>query len=241
MRSFLDAKTIAKTLRQELQNRKIELGHSECLEVVARQFGFRDWNTLAAEQAGKAIPSGNDLLPLPKGWEAAGRITKIYRYGIRSKGGPNGEPAILVGARSEYAEKISPTELIFCSIQQRVKATHFRGKRVEFALELCGENVSDRAYPFVSIFDENGRFLRGFDHWSLPRTTRIEGTEGWRPASIVVDVPENAASVEFGITLHGFSGHVRASNLSFRETLAPLTSLRSSDLDQPQNLDLQVA
>jgi hypothetical protein len=37
MRSFLDAKAMAKTLRQELQNRKIELGHSECLEVVARQ------------------------------------------------------------------------------------------------------------------------------------------------------------------------------------------------------------
>ncbi len=32
MRSFLDAKAMAKTLRQELQNRKIELGHSECLE-----------------------------------------------------------------------------------------------------------------------------------------------------------------------------------------------------------------
>jgi hypothetical protein len=48
MRSFRDAKSMAKTLRQGLSDRNIDLSHSDCLELVARQFGLADWNTLAA-------------------------------------------------------------------------------------------------------------------------------------------------------------------------------------------------
>jgi hypothetical protein len=49
MRTFRDAKLMAKTLRAELAARKqIDLSHSEALEIVTRQFGFDDWNVLAA-------------------------------------------------------------------------------------------------------------------------------------------------------------------------------------------------
>jgi uncharacterized glyoxalase superfamily protein PhnB len=49
MRTFREAKAMAKSLRSELLDRKgVELTHSECLEVVARQFGFDNWNILAA-------------------------------------------------------------------------------------------------------------------------------------------------------------------------------------------------
>ncbi|MDP3258719.1 MAG: glyoxalase superfamily protein [Bosea sp. (in: a-proteobacteria)] len=48
MRSFSDAKLMAKTLREALASRQIDLSHSETLEVVARQFGLADWNTAAA-------------------------------------------------------------------------------------------------------------------------------------------------------------------------------------------------
>jgi uncharacterized glyoxalase superfamily protein PhnB len=49
MRTFREAKEMAKALRAELRERRqVELTHSECLEVVARQFGFDSWNILAA-------------------------------------------------------------------------------------------------------------------------------------------------------------------------------------------------
>jgi catechol 2,3-dioxygenase-like lactoylglutathione lyase family enzyme len=49
MRTFRDAKTMAKALRAEmLARRQVELGHSECLEIVSRQFGLDNWNVLAA-------------------------------------------------------------------------------------------------------------------------------------------------------------------------------------------------
>lgn len=50
MRTFRDAKTMAKTLRAEVLARtQQDLPHSAALEIVARQFGFDDWNVLAAK------------------------------------------------------------------------------------------------------------------------------------------------------------------------------------------------
>lgn len=49
MRDFRDAKTMAKTLRTELARHGAEVTHSQSLELVASQFGFADWNVMAAK------------------------------------------------------------------------------------------------------------------------------------------------------------------------------------------------
>ena len=48
MRDFRDAKAMAKTLREVLATRSIEISHSQALEIVARQFGAETWNILSA-------------------------------------------------------------------------------------------------------------------------------------------------------------------------------------------------
>jgi Domain of unknown function (DUF3471)/Glyoxalase superfamily protein len=48
MRDFRDAKAMAQTLRDVLQP-KTALTRSESLELIARIFGFQDWNVLAAK------------------------------------------------------------------------------------------------------------------------------------------------------------------------------------------------
>jgi hypothetical protein len=54
MSTHQDAKAMAKSLRDSMARRKVSLSHAECLEIVAQQFGFADWNTLSA----KLYPSG---------------------------------------------------------------------------------------------------------------------------------------------------------------------------------------
>ena len=49
MRTYKDAKAMAKSLRDCLAARGVLLSRSECLEFVAKQFGFTDWNTLSAK------------------------------------------------------------------------------------------------------------------------------------------------------------------------------------------------
>ncbi len=48
MRSFTDAKAMARALRSVLCEKKVELSHGECLDIVARQFGLDNWNVLSA-------------------------------------------------------------------------------------------------------------------------------------------------------------------------------------------------
>ncbi|APG48572.1 glyoxalase superfamily protein [Phaeobacter porticola] len=39
----------ARSLRQQLQARNLMVSHSTALEMVARQYGYGDWNTLSAK------------------------------------------------------------------------------------------------------------------------------------------------------------------------------------------------
>jgi catechol 2,3-dioxygenase-like lactoylglutathione lyase family enzyme len=49
MRTYLQAKAMAKSLRESLSAKSVSLSHGECLEIVAKQFGFGNWNVLAAK------------------------------------------------------------------------------------------------------------------------------------------------------------------------------------------------
>lgn len=48
-------KGMAKAMRDALSSRKIDLSHSECLELIAKQFGMKDWNALAAVLGPKGV------------------------------------------------------------------------------------------------------------------------------------------------------------------------------------------
>jgi ATP-dependent Lon protease len=48
MRDFRDAKAMAQTLREALHVKSVSLTHSESQELIAKIFGVRDWNVLAA-------------------------------------------------------------------------------------------------------------------------------------------------------------------------------------------------
>jgi hypothetical protein len=58
-----NAKTMAKSLRDALAERNVSLSHSTCLEIVARQFGFADWNTLTAKLPAKEERSARPTDP----------------------------------------------------------------------------------------------------------------------------------------------------------------------------------
>jgi hypothetical protein len=56
MRDFRDAKLMARSLREALAEQSIDISHSKALELVAAQFGYDDWNVLAAK-IGAGVPS----------------------------------------------------------------------------------------------------------------------------------------------------------------------------------------
>lgn len=48
MRTYLDAKAMAKAMRAALAAKEHHISHSEALEIVTRQFGAETWNILSA-------------------------------------------------------------------------------------------------------------------------------------------------------------------------------------------------
>lgn len=65
MRDFRDAKAMAHALRDALQVKAVETTHSECLELIAKTFGFENWNILSAkiEVARSLAPDAPALAP----------------------------------------------------------------------------------------------------------------------------------------------------------------------------------
>jgi hypothetical protein len=49
MRDFRDAKAMARALRDALKAKAIETTHAETLELVAKTFGYENWNILSAK------------------------------------------------------------------------------------------------------------------------------------------------------------------------------------------------
>jgi len=48
MRTFLDAEIMATALRTALDRQRVEISHTQALEIVAAEFGCAGWNELAA-------------------------------------------------------------------------------------------------------------------------------------------------------------------------------------------------
>ncbi|PJE31018.1 hypothetical protein SAMN06297129_3653 [Pseudooceanicola antarcticus] len=79
-------KAQARALRQELQARGTPVSHAEALEIVARQHGARDWNTLHARLGRRNAPEG-----LAPGDRVNGRyLGQAYRGKIVGLSGPQG-------------------------------------------------------------------------------------------------------------------------------------------------------
>jgi len=59
MRDFRDAKAMARALRDALKAKTIETTHAEALELIAKAFGYENWNILSAK-IDTAEPAASD-------------------------------------------------------------------------------------------------------------------------------------------------------------------------------------
>jgi Clp amino terminal domain, pathogenicity island component/Glyoxalase superfamily protein len=64
MRDFRDAKAMARALRDALKAKAIETTHTEALELIAKAFGYENWNILSARIEAAERPAAATA-PLP--------------------------------------------------------------------------------------------------------------------------------------------------------------------------------
>lgn len=228
MHSFLDAKLMAKALRQALAERGFGLGHADCLELVARQFGFADWNMLAARIAASSL----DPLPLPEGWRVAAHTDEAkYRLGLD----PDRPGTARIESRPGREDDIDRAGGETAVLMQSILADPFRGEGLQLRAELSTE-AADLATIWLRVDPASGPPL-GFDNL-LADGGGLSGTMDWTERTIVLDVPPEAATIHYGFFLKG-RGRVRARNFRVDRTgLAEVPAKpRRPILPAPLNLD----
>lgn len=221
---------MAKALRQSLSARSIALSHSDCLEIVAQQFGLHDWNMLSARI--EAATAG-DTLRLPRDWLMTNQTDqRYYRGGLDPK-----EPGTaLVESRFTRGSGIDLTGDHFASLMQSVLADPFKSDRVELTASLRTEDA-DAASIWMRVDGSPGHVLRFDNMMKRKDDGALHGTRGWTSRSVVLDVPKDAISIHYGVLLQGY-GRVwaRSFKISAVGPEVPVTAQRHF-LDRPSNLD----
>ena len=229
MRNLRDPKVMAKTLRAVLAQRNIVTSHSECLEIVAQQFGLPDWNTLSA----KSVEDGIAPLPnlvLPNGWHVSGTQLQDYHIGIN--------PDVLGSPATIRTTKPRKSKDAFATLMQSIKADRYRDERVQLTAELRCVDTDGYVTIWMRIDDAHRKVLR-FDNLERRKDTRpLTGFTDWSKRSIVLDVPDDAESIHYGFFLKG-NGQVSARSFDLKRVGEDMdiTSDCGAWLKEPTNLN----
>jgi hypothetical protein len=139
----------------------------------------------------------------PKGWFPAGSRPKDFKMSVdRSVAHSGKASASLKSVVSEPAG--------FGTLMQTFKADAYRGKRVRMSGYARSQEVKKWAGLWMRVDGPQGEPL-AFDNME---NRALKGTGDWQKYEIVLDVPESAQEVAFGLLING-AGQVWMDDLGF--------------------------
>jgi hypothetical protein len=138
-----------------------------------------------SEQGSQACPSG---------WFLAGSAPKSYDVGVADKASRSGGRAAFL--RSKGADEIAG----FGTLMQECSPERFRGQRVRLSAWVKSEKVEQRAGLWLRVDGEKGGQPLAFDNM---HDRQIKGTTDWRHYEVVLEVPQAAVGLAYGILLGG--------------------------------------
>ena len=229
MQTMRDPKAMARTLKSALAADHIHKSHSECLEIVARQLGFADWNTANALLEGKSKPLPK--LMLPQGWQVGGTQAQDYRIGIDSNA--VGAPATIQSLHS------GGEQTGFATLMQSVTAAPYLGKRLRLTAELRCEGCTGAATLWMRTNSDDGRVLI-LDNMEMRSSNGVlTGDMDWQQRQIVFDIPEGSRSLHYGFYLRGIGKcWARDFDIKTVSQAVPVTADRDELQPSPTNLGL---
>ncbi|EJJ29619.1 glyoxalase superfamily protein [Rhizobium sp. CF142] len=195
MKSFLESKAMARVLRQSLAARNIDISHSECLELVARQFGLTDWNVLSARI--ETARAKMEPLPMPSGWFATSFTNpQRFRFGL-DQSSPG---SALIECIAERSLDLGNER--FACMMQSIDADLYRGSRLCLTAQIRCEEA-ELGTIWMRIDGAERQPLRFDNMLTRPEGGPVSGTVGWTARSVVLDIPKEAASIHYGFLLRG--------------------------------------
>ena len=167
----------------------------------------------------------------PQGWFRAGSHPKEYEMTV--------DRTVSHGGKTSASLKcVAPQSAGFGTLMQTFKADTFRGKRVRMSGYVRAHNVSGWTGLWMRVDGSKNEVL-AFDNM---QNRAIKGTCDWEQYEIVLDVPEQAEQISFGLLLAG-RGQAWMDDLKFEVVGkdVPTTGgeLQQRELGAPKNLDFE--
>jgi hypothetical protein len=165
----------------------------------------------------------------PAGWFVAGSKPASYEAGTDTQAAYNGHP-------SAYLKAKEPVSDGFGTLMQDFRADKYTGKRLRFSAFAKSDGVLDWAGLWVRV--DKDKDSVAFDNM---QDRAIKGTTGWQKYEVVLDVPQDATGIFFGVLLSG-SGTVWLNSTKFEVVGSdvPTTGKKGMKLpDEPTNLNFE--
>lgn len=170
---------------------------------------------------------------LPTGWGRAGSKPYSYEMFVDSSAAKDGKNAASIKSIPDE----EPTEG-FGTLMQTIKADKFLGKRIRMSGYIKSKNVTEWSGFWLRVDNVDYTKALAFDNMRDGKTDRaVRGTSNWSKYDIVVDVPEEAASISFGALLFG-PGQIWFDNLEF-EIVDRDVPTTGHDDSEPVNLNFE--
>lgn len=166
---------------------------------------------------------------LPAGWIKAGSHPAEYDMGV--------DRAIRrVGKVSAFVKGTADQFHGFGTLMQMAAPGEYCGKRVRLSAYVKSEKVQTGwAGLWFRVDGAKPGELLGFDNM---QQRPIKGTIDWKRVEIVLDVPENAVALAFGILLNG-DGQVWMDDLKFEIVNPDVPVTGGASSGPPRNLNFE--
>jgi hypothetical protein len=128
---------------------------------------------------------------VPKGWILAGSKPADYESGIDLQAEFNGHASVLLRAKKPAVDG-------FATLMQQFRADDYHGKRVRFSGFVKATGLQDWAGLWMRV--DKGTRMVAFDNM---HDRPITSADGWQKYEVVLDVPQDATGIAFGILLKG--------------------------------------
>lgn len=173
----------------------------------------------------------NNNNQIPNGWFPAGSNPSEYEMGIDNSVFQNGQSCA-------YIKSKSPKENEFGTLMQTISAENYLGKRLKLFGYLKSEDIKGWSGIWMRIDGENNQQL-GFDNM---QGREIKGTTDWKQYNVVLDIPLNSRTINYGVLLGG-NGKVWFDNFNMEEvdkSVQVTNMLKEKKLPgKPSNLDFE--
>ncbi len=125
-----------------------------------------------------------------KGWSLAGSNPQNYNMGTEKNPERNSTVAFLKSKKDASG---------FGTIMQSFSANNYLGKRIKLTGTIKSSGVNSWAGMWLRVDGDNNRML-GFDNM---QKRAIKGSTEWKQYSIVLDVPTESKSLNYGVLMDG--------------------------------------